>query len=96
MKYDKVRKTPSQLVSLTGFTELEFEVFVPSFEQHWNEYNAHFTLDGKPRLRISYNRKNSKIPMIKDKLLFIHSFLLEKQPFAGVSRSHLRYDSATV
>ena len=44
MKYDKVRKTPSQLVSLTGFTELEFEAFVPAFEQHWNEYNAHLRL----------------------------------------------------
>lgn len=75
MKYDKVRKTPSQLLSLTGFTEVEFEAFVPAFEQHWNEYNSHFTLGGKPRLRISYNRRNSKIPLIKDKLLFILSYL---------------------
>ncbi len=38
MKYDKVRKTPSQLLSLTGFTPEEFEAFVPTFEYHWNEY----------------------------------------------------------
>lgn len=43
--------------------------------QHWDEYNAHFTLGGKPRLRISYNQRNSKIPLIKDKLSFIQSYL---------------------
>lgn len=62
MKYDKVRKTPSQLLSLTGFTPQEFEAFVPTFEYHWNEYYSRFTLKGKPRQRISYNRKISQLP----------------------------------
>ena len=75
MKYDKVRKTPSQLLSLSGFTEVEFEAFVPCFENHWKEYYSHYTLSGKPRQRISYNRKTSKIPLTKDKLLFILSYL---------------------
>ena len=63
MKYDKVRKTPSQLLSLTGFTPEEFEAFVPTFEYHWNEYYSHFTLKGQPRQRISYNRKSSQLPL---------------------------------
>lgn len=36
MKYGKVQKTPSQLISLSGFTELKFESLVPTFEQQWN------------------------------------------------------------
>lgn len=71
MKYDKVRKTPSQLLSLSGFTEVEFEAFMPCFEYHWQKYYSHYTLSGKPRQRISYNRKTSKIPLTKDKLLHI-------------------------
>jgi hypothetical protein len=38
-------------------------------------YHSRFTLTGKPRERISYNRKTSKIPLIQDKLLFILSYL---------------------
>lgn len=75
MKYDKVRKTPSQLLSLTGFTPEEFEAFVPTFEYHWNKYYNHFTLKGQPRQRISYNRKSSQLPLVRDKLLFILSYL---------------------
>jgi hypothetical protein len=75
MKYDKIRKNPKQLLSLTGFTVVEFEAFLPTFKYHWEEYYSHFTLTGKLRERISYNRKTSKIPQIEDKLLFILSYL---------------------
>jgi hypothetical protein len=75
MKYDKVRRNPKQLLSLTGFTIAEFEAFVPTFRYHWDEYYSHFTLKGKPRLRISYNRKSSQLALINDKLLFILSYL---------------------
>lgn len=75
MKYNKIRKNPKQLLSLTGFTEVEFEAFLPTFKYHWEEYYSHFTLTGKIRERISYNRKTSKIPQIEDKLLFILSYL---------------------
>lgn len=75
MRYDKVRKNPKQLLSLTGFTQSEFDAFVPTFRYHWDEYYSCFTLKGKPRLRISYNRKSSQLPLISDKLLFILSYL---------------------
>ncbi|MDR1502187.1 MAG: hypothetical protein LBT43_07015 [Prevotella sp.] len=62
-------------MSLTGFTLSEFEAFVPTFRYHWDKYYSHFTSKGKLRLRISYNRKSSQLPLIADKLLFIFSCL---------------------
>jgi hypothetical protein len=75
MQYDKVKKNATQMLSLTGFTVSEFESLLPTFKYEWEEYYAHFTLEGKVRQRISYNRKTSKIPLIGDKLLFILSYL---------------------
>jgi hypothetical protein len=53
MKYDKIRRNPKQLLSLTGFNVSEFEAFLPAFKYHWDEYNARFTLKGRVRRRIS-------------------------------------------
>lgn len=75
MKYDKIKKNPIQLLSLTGFNNTEFEAFIPVFKYHWDEYYSHFTLKGKERERISYNRKTSQLPLIGDKLLFILSYM---------------------
>ena len=75
MQYDRVKKDATQMLSLTGFTVSEFESLLPIFKYEWDEYYAHFTLEGKVRQRISYNRKTSKIPLIGDKLLFILSYL---------------------
>jgi hypothetical protein len=75
MRYDKVKKNATQLLSLTGFTVCEFETLLPFFKSEWEEYYSRFTLTGAVRQRISYNRKTSKLPMIGDKLLFILSYL---------------------
>jgi hypothetical protein len=75
MQYDKVKKKPPQLLSLTGFTVEEFEEFLLHFQYDWEEYNSHFTLFGKERQRIFYRRKTSVLPMIGDKLMFILSYL---------------------
>jgi hypothetical protein len=75
MRYDKVKKTPAQLLSLTGFTALEFEALLPTFKYEWDEYYSHYTLQGKVRERISYGRTTGLLPMISDKLLFILSYL---------------------
>jgi hypothetical protein len=75
MTYDKIKKQPVQLLSLTGFTNEEFESFLPFFKTEWDEYYSHFTLTGKLRECISYNRTTSKIPKIGDKLLFMLSYL---------------------
>ncbi len=63
MKDNKVRRNAKQLLSLTNFIQTEFEAFIPTFEYHWNRYYNCFTLKGKPREQISYNRKMSRIPM---------------------------------
>jgi hypothetical protein len=60
---------------MTGFTIQEFDAVLPSFKYHWDEYYSCFTLEGKPRQRISYNRKTSHIPLASEKLLFILSYL---------------------
>ena len=75
MKYDRVKKNVPQMLSLTGLTVSEFDSLLTIFKYAWDEYYAHFTLDGKVRQRISYNRKTGKIPLISDKLLFILSYL---------------------
>ena len=75
MKYDKVKKNATQMLSLTGFTVAEFESLLPTFKWEWEAYYSHFTLKGKVRERVSYNRKSGKLPLIGDKLLFILSYL---------------------
>jgi len=75
MKYDKVRRNAAQLLSLTGFTVVEFEAFLPTFKYHWDEYYSYYTMKGTVRVRLSYNRKTSQLPLISDKLLFILSYL---------------------
>jgi hypothetical protein len=75
MQYNRVKKSASRLLSLTGLTVEEFETLLPAFKDEWEAYYSLFTLEGKVRQRISYNRKTSKIPMIGDKLLFILSYL---------------------
>lgn len=75
MKYDKVQRNVPQLLSLTGFSVEDFEYLLPIFKSEWDEHYSLFTLEGKPRQRISYNRKSSNLPMPGDKLLFILSYL---------------------
>jgi len=75
MRYDKVKRNPVQLLSLTGFNTQEFEAFLPTFKYQWDEYYSHYTLKGNVRERISYGRKTSILPLISDKLLFILSYL---------------------
>ncbi len=87
MRYDKVRRNPSQLLSLTGFAIMEFEAFLSALNYHWEVYYFQFTLKGKPRQRISYNRKTSQLPLSGDKLLLIHFYLKNNllQEFHGIT-----------
>jgi hypothetical protein len=65
MRYDKVRKNPPQLLSLTGFTVAEFDALLPTFKYEWDEYYSRYTLTGKLRERISYGRKTGLLPKEK-------------------------------
>ena len=75
MYYDKILHRHSQVLAATGLTPIEFEALLITFKYHWEEYYSHFTLEGKIRQRISYNRKTSVIPLIQDKLFFILVYL---------------------
>jgi hypothetical protein len=75
MQYAKLKKNPSQLLSLTGLTVAEFESLQLYFQEQWDEFNDRFTLTGKQRQRISYTRKNSLLATVADKLLFVLSYL---------------------
>lgn len=48
-----------------------FDALLITFKYHEKKYYRHFTMKGKVRQRISYNRKNSVLPLIQDKTLFI-------------------------
>lgn len=62
-------------ISSYRFTPAEFEALLIPFKYHWDEYYSHFTLEGKVRQRISYNRKTSVLPLIQDKMFFILVYL---------------------
>jgi hypothetical protein len=74
MKYDKIRKNPSLLQSLTGFSVEEFESFLPVFRYEWDEYCSRYTQHGKVGERISCGRGSGQLPVI-DKFPFILSYL---------------------
>ncbi len=59
MYYDKIRHRNNQVLAATGLTTVEFDALLTTFKYHWDEYYSHFTLEGKVRQRISYNRKTS-------------------------------------
>ncbi len=75
VKYDKVKKNPTQFLSLTGFTPAEFEQLADEFRNEWEDYSTHFTLEGKLRQRIALPRKRNALPEIQDKLFFILVYL---------------------
>ena len=89
MDYNKIRKRPTQWLSLTGMTIEEFDALLPYFSARWEEYNAHYTLDGKQRQRICYTRVCSILPSIEIKLFFVLLFCktnpLQKQHAAYFS-----------
>lgn len=75
MYYDKIRHRPSQILTATGLTLVELEALLITFQYPWDEYYTHFTLKGKVRERISYNRKTNVLPLIQDKMFFILVYL---------------------
>ena len=71
LNFEIIRANPQRLISLTGFRIKEFEELLSIFEQEWEEYNVHYTFEGKLRMRKSYSKSNSVLPRSEDKLFFI-------------------------
>jgi hypothetical protein len=72
---DLVRK-PKQFLALTGCTIDEFRALLSFFIVRFQAYVSWFTLEGKPRQNRSYSTyKNSPLPTMEEKLLFILNYL---------------------
>lgn len=70
--YKELVKSAIRFLSMTGYTNEEFQALLPYFSSRFDEYIAEYTLDGKKRKRRGYIAyKNSPLPTAEDKLLFI-------------------------
>ena len=75
-KYKDYAEKPTEFLALTGYTHQEFEALLPHFGKSYYEWMKHHRLDGKPRGKRKYSDyKNSPLPTIEDKLLFILHYL---------------------
>jgi hypothetical protein len=76
VKYSELARKPRRFVALTGYTVEEFETLLPYFRAEFESYVQTHTLDGKKRTKREYSPyKNSPLPTIEDKLLFILTYL---------------------
>ena len=74
--YQELRDNPRRFLAMTGYTAKEFDYLLPYFQIQFFEAVEKQTLDGKARKRRKYSSyKNSPLPTIADKLLFILIYL---------------------
>lgn len=72
LRYHDIANKPARLRALTTLEPAEFRDLVPAFEAAFLAYMQHTTIDGLPRRNRRYAPyKNSPLPTIEDKLLFI-------------------------
>ena len=72
LRYRNVAHNETRLLALTSLTPPEFAALIPAFERCFLEHMREYTIDGLPRLNRRYTAyKNSPLPLIEDKLLFI-------------------------
>ncbi len=72
MRYQDIAHNKARVRALTTLEPNEFADLVPVFEQCFMERMREYTIDGLPRLNRRYTPyKNSPLPTIEDKLLFI-------------------------
>jgi hypothetical protein len=72
LRYAHLADKPEKLLSLTSLTKEAFENLSVEFEKQYVIHMDTYTLEGNPRTQRAYTEyKNSPLPDIKDKLLFI-------------------------
>lgn len=72
LRYQDIARNTARLRALTSLEPDEFTALVPAFETCFLERMRAYTIDGLPRLNRRYAPyKNSPLPTIEDKLLFI-------------------------
>lgn len=76
LSYVAIKAKEKEFVALTSLTVNEFEMLVPHFEQAFQDYMAHWCLDGKRRTKRHYTTyKNCPLPTLEERLLFVISYL---------------------
>ncbi len=74
--YSNLSKNKRKFLAMTGYTVKEFQALLPYFRASFKQYVKRVRLDGKPRGQRPYrDYKNSPLPTIEDKLLFILIYL---------------------
>src|SRR5918997_3027236 len=72
LRYQDIAHNKARVRALTTLEPEEFADLVPVFEACFMERMRDYTIDGLPRLNRRYTSyKNSPLPTIEDKLLFI-------------------------
>ena len=76
LRYVDLVQKPKRFLALTGYTVDEFRALLSFFIVRFQIYVSIFTLEGKPRQNRAYSTyKNSSLPTMEDKLLFILSYM---------------------
>ena len=76
LRYGDLVQNPRRFLALTGYTVNEFRALLSFFIVRFQTYVSMYTLEGKPRRNRTYRTyKNSSLPTMEDKLLFILSYL---------------------
>lgn len=76
LRYQNIVENESQLLALTSLTRAEFEHLVPHFAASFADVLQTQTVEGLARIGRAYtNYRNSPLPTIEDKLLFILVYL---------------------
>jgi hypothetical protein len=74
--YDELSTNPSKFLAMTGYTAEEFQALLPHFQAEFENFVETQTLERKPRTRRKHSTyKNSSLPTMEDKLLFILIYL---------------------
>ncbi|RZK24818.1 MAG: transposase family protein [Flavobacterium sp.] len=91
LSYASLSSNEKALRIHTGLSQLEFEHLHVSFSLEWQSYISSFTCCGKEMKRHTKGRKNSVLPTLEDKLLFI-LFYLKANPLQEVLAATLSMD----
>ena len=76
LRYHEIANDERRVLSLTSLTPEEFDDLVPLFTMSFSEYLAEQTLEGYERIGRRYVPcRNSTLPTMEDKLLFILVYL---------------------
>lgn len=76
LRYAQIAHDETKLLALTGLTSVEFQALVPTFQTSFEQYLHTQTMEGLHRIGRSHTTyRNSPLPTIEDKLLFILVYL---------------------